>query len=1004
MMGPALTGWFTIPSGRKFLPDFCAGLIEGLGDALSTAQVLTPTRRGARALARAFGDLSHDRPLLLPQIRAIGDLDEGEPPFDLEALSLDLLPPISRLKRRFELARLVIAHFSDGDMGLTQALSYADSLSDFFDSLALEEIDAGDRLLGLTQCEGENAHVVDNWALHWQVSVNFLNLVVKEWPKRLKELGFMDPSQRQVALIRRLVEQWQVKPPTQPTYLIGSTGSAPAMANLMGVVAALKSGAVVLPGLDLSLDDDAWAQIEESHPQFTMKSLLGRHHLGREAVKTWPKSLEGERQKSARRRLLNEALRPAEATKDWRKQIAQIQDQAGGDDPIEQGLKGLTRLKVADDEAAAHTIALLMLEGLQEPEKRVALITPDQTLTRRVSAHLSRYGLEADSSAGQALGLTSVGRYILEALKFWGQPEHAFAALSVLRHGLCRFSGLPASVRLENLAFRGAAPRATRDIENAIAKDEDAKALWDSLNPLPHHPQARLLGAHISAFLLWLESITEDGAEKLWAGADGAQSAALFSELLAEAGAFDVGGLEDFATLIEQSIAGQKVRTGGYTHPRLTILGAIEARLVDADRVILAGLEDGVWPQTPPLDPFLSRSMRKRLGLPSPERRVGLSAHDFVQAASNDEVFLIVRARSDGNPVTPSRWIWRLETLCASAINKTTNLKHQINGAHPVTEWIEVLGRGLANKPDNLMPAKPPEPKPPVADRPRKFSVTRVEALLRDPYGVYAEKILRLSPLDRPHEPLEARERGTLIHKAIEIYTRLAPVPLGMAGEQALLDALYTAFEQTKLSEAELALKKPLFNTMAKEFVKWETNRTQTLKNRHIEQKGEIRFDTENGAVVLTAKADRIDVCDDGIDIIDYKTGQPPSAKQVVAGFSPQLTLTASIVKGGGFSDVKDAPLNGLYYVQVKSDAIKETRLKDNRAALDVDAAADQALGRFKTLVAQFDKPETAYESQVRPFKSDSVGDYDHLARRFEWAVLGDDEGADTVDSTEAEE
>ena len=43
-------------------------------------------------------------------------------------------------------------------------------------------------------------------------------------------------------------------------------------------------------------------------------------------------------------------------------------------------------------------------------------------------------------------------------------------------------------------------------------------------------------------------------------------------------------------------IASLGVLMVGAAHPRLCILGAIEARLVRADRLILAGLEEGVWP------------------------------------------------------------------------------------------------------------------------------------------------------------------------------------------------------------------------------------------------------------------------------------------------------------------------------------------------------------------------------------------------------------------------
>ena len=102
--------WFTIPAHRPFTLDLARGLSEALAplgpEGLSQAIVLTPTRRGARALAEAFLTVSGGRAVLLPQVRALGDLDEGEPPFEPGDLALGLPPAITPYRRRFELARL----------------------------------------------------------------------------------------------------------------------------------------------------------------------------------------------------------------------------------------------------------------------------------------------------------------------------------------------------------------------------------------------------------------------------------------------------------------------------------------------------------------------------------------------------------------------------------------------------------------------------------------------------------------------------------------------------------------------------------------------------------------------------------------------------------------------------------------------------------------------------------------------------------------------------------
>ena len=351
--------WYTIPSGRCFLDDLALGLCQSLGDDLPAATILTPTRRGARQMAQAFSQQARGKALLLPQVRAIGDLDEGEPPFDLEALGLDLPPALSPLRRRFELARLITEHY-EGFEGRTPsgklALELADSLAGFFDSLALEEVDAADKLEGLVRGDGADEYTLAAWAEHWQVSARFLAIAVRRWPERLLELERMDPSQRQVVLIRRLADQWRDRPPATPLILAGTTGSAPSTADLADIVARAPLGAVVLPGLDLSLADNAWRQIEDSHPQATMKRLLDRHRVPRDGVREWPASTDADRKARARRRLINEALRPAAATADWRDQIAALKQE--DERAVEDGLDGLFEIHSARDEEAASAIAL----------------------------------------------------------------------------------------------------------------------------------------------------------------------------------------------------------------------------------------------------------------------------------------------------------------------------------------------------------------------------------------------------------------------------------------------------------------------------------------------------------------------------------------------------------------------------------------------------------------------------------------------------------------------
>ena len=206
------------------------------------------------------------------------------------------------------------------------------------------------------------------------------------------------------------------------------------------------------------------------------------------------------------------------------------------------------------------------------------------------------------------------------------------------------------------------------------------------------------------------------------------------------------------------------MRTGGASHPRLRILGAIEARLVRADRLVLAGLEEGVWPQGAPIDPFLSRPMRKQLGLPPPERRIGLSAHDFAQAACAPNVVLLHTERRGAQPSVQSRWLWRLRD------------PGQGRGRDdPGPPRTRRLGRRRSTRGARAPAICAARRRRRSATRPRALSVTRVERWLRDPYAIYAQYVLRLRPLDRPDASAEARARGQAVHRALERLARDHP-------------------------------------------------------------------------------------------------------------------------------------------------------------------------------------------------------------------------------------
>jgi ATP-dependent helicase/nuclease subunit B len=974
--------WFTIQPHRPFLLDLAEGLIAALQtpQALADAVVLVPSRRAARGLAQAFLAAGGGRALLLPQIRALGDLDEGEPPFEPGELALELPPAISPWRRRFELAKLVAANADviGRSLDAAGALDLADALARFLDGVELDEAGA--------------LRAVADWveadlARHWQISARFLSIALEAWPARLEELGLVDVMTRRVRLTRALAELWARDPPAVPLIAAGSTGSTPATAALITAIADAPQGCVVLPGLDLDLDERAWAAVGDQHPQAAMKRMLDAAGVARDAIRLWSEPQAGDARGRWRRRLISEALKPPQATDDWRRKIEDLRKEgdADGVDAIVEGLAGVSLVAGRNEEDAADIAALALREVLETPGRTAALVTPDQGLARRVSARLERWGVLVDSSAGASLAGTPVGQLAALTARAAADPLDPVLQLALLKHPLV---GLGAGVEvLERVALRGARPPDWATIEVRLADSRwdvgEARALGGRLRAILEAAAAPFAAGGAAtedaarALAAAMESLA-DKPEALWAGAAGEAAAGLVAALIGESGGLPPVRARQFADLVEDLLEGETVRAGAATHPRVQILGVLEGRLIHADRLILAGLEEGVWPQVPSADPFLSRPMREAEGLSSPERRIGLSAHDFAQAAGAADLILLTTARRGGAPTTPSRWVWRLKTLVEGAELK-------MPGRPELAAWARALD--VSGAPD---PAKRPEPKPPVAARPRELPVTAIERWVRDPYSVYARYILRLRPLERPAEPIEARARGTAAHRAFERFATEADGLGAAAAEAMFAELVVEELTRAGMPGGALARERALARLAAPDAVRLDRSRREGAE-LWLERNGRLEIETGGGPFTLTARADRIEARGVMADLLDFKTGSAPTAAQMKSGLSPQLTLTAAILEGGGFADIGPIAPGQLVYIRILA-ARQGVRVQVRAEAEESAALAALALEGLGQRVASFDDPNTGYLSWAAPqFINQFEGDYDHLARLWEWFVIGED-------------
>ncbi len=972
---------FTIPPGIAFADALARGLNDRAGGdplALARMTVILPTRRAARSLTEAFLRVTEGQALLLPRLLALADLDG-----DSDWAAADLPAAVDPLERRLILARLIMLRKGAFAVGPDQALRLAEALGALIDEAETERVDFAELATLAPESLSE----------HWQATLDFLKIVTEHWPAILAERGVLDPARRRILALESRVKSWMRDPPADPVIAAGFIAADPSLAAVIGAASRLPHGMAVLPGLDLDLDNEGWDAVEPHHPQSGLKGLIEAIGVSRSQVQIWPGIDPADLARAApRARLLSEALRPAETTEAWRRGPAI--------DPA--ALAGLARIDCETVGEEAEAIALAMRHALETPGRTASLVTPDRGLARRVAAALRRWSIEIDDSAGRTLGETPVGVWLLLVAEAVAADFAPRPLLAMLKHPLAA-CGLPAEVLrrrvrlLERLVLRGPRPgpglagiRAAlaladgRRIEGA-AGDKGGLLRW--LDDLAARvagfaamaPAGGALSAlsvrHAEAAEALAATDEEDGGLRLWRGQDGEAAANLFARLADPAGG-DLWPIpaERYPAVLNQLMQGIAIRPLYGAHPRLAIWGLIEARLQRADLTILGGLNEGGWPSLPADEPWMSRPMRAKFGLPPLEARIGVAAQDFALAAAAPEVLLTRASRVDGAPSVPARFLSRLETLAAGL-------------GLPAPEagrWRGWAAR--VDRPDIVLPWRSPAPRPPLDARPRRLSVTAVETWMRNPYALYAKAILKLSPIDPLDADPGAAERGQFIHDALDRFIARHPKTLP---EDALADLLAegrSAFGDALLYPSVASFWWPRFERVAAWFVAFERARREAgTFPIATETWGEIAMPSGKG-FRLIAKADRIDRLSDGsLAIIDYKTGRPPEVNVVKAGLAPQLPLEAVIATHGGFGPEVTGAIGELAFLRL-SGGDPAGELKAALGKASIEDSIDFARDGLERLIAAYENADTPYRARIRS-EFPYPGDYDHLARNDEWAA-----------------
>lgn len=1013
---------YNIASSQPFMPCFVQSLIRGQIDVglqppfatgLVKLTVYVPTKRAEKALLACLHD-ALDGCFLAPEIITLGGIDAPQDTAILGAYQFDeekRPTPIGNTQRLIYLTRLVHAFLDQQspkdapDPSMAESMVMAQQLAQLLDSFAYEQVPL-EQLVDV---------VPEQFAQNWSQSLEFLNVIFKHWPDIKQEANMVDRVEWDNENLSLCAHYWRhEKSDCRAVIALGSTGSRPATAQLLKVIASHRAGAVILPGLDRIMHESAFVKLAgvmdhkpqntfdsvpfglqqahaHAHPQYRLAQLLKTLGLTRDKVI----DLKHVKSKDLDRRvaLLSEAMVPIDETVHWAQKRSTLDEAA-----VQEAFEYVTLVKAGKDATQAQAIALILRESLQL-NKTVAVVTPDRMLARRVAAELKIWNIDIDDSAGLPLSETRGARLLglLVALwqSDWGKTElvallsHPDVLLNHSRSETGRFLRHIYHKTLRHILIKASPINLKKALEQ---DDKDAvqhevfKMLIEALTPLQLASDEMKMGLKDWAQKLKIgfQILKKGDEEAVYPGDD--ELIALLQALIEADGAEMVLGLDQLGGVIKQTMAMINVRKPGKAAHNIAILGPLEARLQHFDRLVLAGLSEHIWPRPTQTSAWASRGMLAQMGCEPPERVIGLSAHDFATSFGAKELFITHSDNDGSQPSLPSRWLQRLEAFLGEA-----NYRQMVTRGEKYLKLADELRTYQAQQNgfgSQLVPR--PMPTPPVAARPKHLSVTKIKVLRQDPYAVYAAQVLKLHPLDPLDPPLDAALSGTIVHSLMAQLVRENIFTKDQASQIDLIThALNTYFETHALPGYMRALWCEWLARQLQAYLDWEKSRAPAITARHAEVEGQLWFKGALEGLSLKGRADRLDEDSaGGVHVLDFKTGQVPNSKAVLRFDEPQLLLEALMVREGAFKILGRRLPTQPTYIPLKF-APKLYPIKpilDEKD--DLNKPLDELYEQLQSLIEAFClKDDTAFVSHLIPQSQtpNFVPPYDHLARVKEW-------------------
>ncbi|MCL2473752.1 MAG: PD-(D/E)XK nuclease family protein [Alphaproteobacteria bacterium] len=938
-----MTNIATIPAGENFIETLSKYLLEK-NETLGNYTIFLPTGRARNELKKHLIKKTKS----LPQIYKLNEIDD----YEHDNTDIDIKPAISDIQRQIILTRLIKKAYKD--VTVEQALLSGQSLSAFIDSCLISSTDLQKIA---SKIANDETLKIAGLSRHSEKNLTFLKIIGDSWQDILSEEGYIDKIQRHNLITEHKIKSWKNSGSKNPIIIAGSTGSIPGTARLMSAAAALENGLVILPGLDteldVSFDRTVSDKIDETHPQYNMIKLL--HSMSITDLTSIPK-ISYTSQNTARQRLLRAAFLPANMTDEW----SRLQKETKDD--------GLSFFKFENKYQEALGISIKIKETLASSEKTVMLVTNDRTLSKLVSEILKRWDIKIEDTKPPDLNSTQVGDFLLLVSRALKKTETTLDWLAILKHPLyvCENDEHILAYELSQREYKHHSDDEAYTKTNAMSdKGNVCKALIAEMK--------EKYGFDINTRLSLKEIFEKHielaeklaNAKTLWDTEEGQQIKEIFDSKYAKH--IDNISIDDYASLLKTFFAAAAIKNNAAKdyNPRLMIAGTFEARCLNADVIILGGLNEGSFPLSTPANPWLSFSMQKKYGLASPDIRIGLGAHDFYTLASFKQVIMTRACSEDSVPSVESRFTRMLTTVM--------NALGSVSGGYELPKLAKSLDAAKVSK-----CCDKPAPNPPPDARPKLVHVTDIAKWKQNPYYIYAKYVLKFLPLESIEQDLGAADKGTLIHKVLEEFTKKYPAELPKNVKEEFLKIAYEAYKKLPAIQTEVTWKAQL-SDIADWIIEQETEHRNNAVKILAEQRGKMEIDLEDITFTIKGKADRIEISKDNkITIIDYKTGEPPGRKKIEDFSEPQLPLLGLIAMNNGFENLpKNSEVTGLEYWKISTNSTKCKALEYKSYFIE------NSLRQLKDLIAPYYN-----KTSPSPYKATDelkYDDYKHLSRIKEW-------------------